>query len=102
MTSFRALTQLGALECVQLTDMFFGRDPGKLVDDISMKVMYFDTLFMNIEVNTFGGQVNGQIDANEFWEGACPAPPARAASLAPAVRTPDASSARVRGRTHQD
>lgn len=69
MSSFRALTQLGALECVELTDMFFGIDHAKLVDAISMKMMYFDTLFMHIEVNTFGGNEGGQIDPGEFWEG---------------------------------
>lgn len=69
LSSYRALTQLGALECVQLADMFFGRPIKRLINEINQKVMYFDTLFMHIEVNTFGGNVDGQIDDEEFFEG---------------------------------
>jgi len=68
-STYRALTQLGALECVQLTDMFFGRDLDASIQNINQTVMYFDTLFMHIEVQTFGGSVDGQIDKGEFFEG---------------------------------
>lgn len=48
----RRVDKIAPVECTNLTNMFFGKEPEDLAQVIEGNLMYFDTLFMHIQVSS--------------------------------------------------